>query len=73
MDGLVDDRLVVLGGPLGDAGRVMLVVRAESEREIEARLAQDPWRTLGILQIGRIDRWKIWLDGTARAGSLRSD
>jgi uncharacterized protein YciI len=73
MDRLVDEGLVVLGGPVGDAGRVMLLIEADSESAIETRLARDPWRTLGLLQIGRIDHWTIWLDGTARSGLLASD
>jgi uncharacterized protein YciI len=63
MDGLVDDGFVVLGGPIGDGEEVMLVVEAKDEREIEARLGDDPWAPMGILRIGAIRPWTIWLDG----------
>ncbi|MGH3038019.1 MAG: hypothetical protein ACRDLZ_01200 [Gaiellaceae bacterium] len=41
----------------------MLVVEAGDEREIEARLAADPWLPMGILEIATIEPWTIWLDG----------
>lgn len=63
MDRLVDDGLVILGGPIGDGERVMLAVEAADEREIEARLGEDPWVTAGVLRIGAIEPWTIWLDG----------
>src|SRR6266487_4644350 len=43
MDGLVDDGFLVLGGPLGDGERTLHAVEAADEREIWARLAEDPW------------------------------
>jgi hypothetical protein len=65
MDGLVDDGFVLLGGPLADE-RVLLVIEAPDESEIEARLRSDPWTPLGVLRIDRVDRWHIWLDGRNR-------
>jgi uncharacterized protein YciI len=63
MDGLVDDGFIVLGGPLGDGERTLHVVEATDEREIRARLGEDPWASMGLLQIGAIEPWTIWLDG----------
>lgn len=69
MDALVEDGFVVLGGPVGDGVRVLLVTEAEGgregegEREVEARLAEDPWMTMGILRIAKIEPWQILLDG----------
>jgi uncharacterized protein YciI len=62
MDELVDAGFVVLGGPLGDEDRVVLVVEAESEDAVRATLAQDPWSETH-LWIDTIDPWTIWLDG----------
>jgi uncharacterized protein YciI len=62
MDTLVDEGFVVLGGPIGDGDRVLLVVEAADREEVEARLAPDPWHVTGILQIASIERWTIWLD-----------
>ena len=68
MDALVDDGFVVLGGPIGDADRVLVVVEAADPQEIEARLATDPWHRDGILRIDSIEPWTIWLDGRRSPG-----
>ena len=62
MDGLVDEGFVVLGGPLADELRVVLVVEAESEDSVRATLARDPWSETH-LRIDTIDSWTIRLDG----------
>jgi uncharacterized protein YciI len=62
MDGLVEDGIVVLGGPLADEHRVVLVVEAESEDAVRTTLARDPWSGTH-LQIDSIDPWTIRLDG----------
>lgn len=69
MDGLLADGFVLLGGPVGDGERVLLVVEAADEREVEARFAEDPWLPMGILRIATIERWTIWLDGRDSGGS----
>ena len=61
MEALVDDGLVVLGGPLGDGRTTLLIVEAGTEDEIRARLADDPWTPLGLLQISRIEPWEVLL------------
>ena len=62
MDALVDDGFVVLGGPLGDGEKLfLLIIDAESEQEIAARLADDPWTPLGLLRTASIERWEILL------------
>jgi hypothetical protein len=71
MDALVEDGFVLLGGPIGDGERVMLVVEAAGDHEVVARLAADPWKPMGILEIGSIEPWTIWLDGRQRAPDVR--
>jgi uncharacterized protein YciI len=66
MDALVDDDFVIMGGPLGDGARAMLVIEAENEQEIESRLSQDPWASMDLLRIGSIEPWTVWLDGRRR-------
>jgi uncharacterized protein YciI len=61
MDALVDDGVIVLGGPLPDY-RVAHAVQAESEAAIRARLAEDPW-SASHLVIESIEPWTIRLDG----------
>lgn len=62
MDGLVDDGFIVLGGPLADEHRVVLVVEAESEEAVRATLARDPWSGTHLV-VDAVDRWTIRLDG----------
>ena len=62
MDALVDDGFVVLGGPLTDDHRVVLVVEADSDDAIRATLARDPWSETH-LRVDTIERWTIRLDG----------
>jgi uncharacterized protein YciI len=62
MNGLVAAGTVVLGGPLRDEHRVVLVVEAESEDAVRAVLARDPWSETH-LQVDTIDPWTIRLDG----------
>jgi hypothetical protein len=60
MNELVDRGFVVLGGPVGDDGRVLLIVRASGEEEIRTTLAEDPWSD-DLLLITSIQPWTIRL------------
>jgi len=70
MDGLVDDGVIVLGGPLSDEYRVVHVFEAESEDVVRATLARDPWSQTHLL-VDSIDPWTIRLD--ARRSSIPSN
>jgi uncharacterized protein YciI len=61
INGLVDRGFLLLGGPIGDGNpyRAMLIVNAESEAEVVSRLGDDPWRTAGVLELAKIDRWDV--------------
>lgn len=63
MDGLVDQGFVVLGGPVGDGHETLHVIEAVNENELRARLSHDPWAAAGLLRIGTIETWALWLDG----------
>ena len=65
MDGLVDSGFVVLGGPMADEQRVILVVEAASEEEARATLARDPWSGTHLV-VASVEQWTIRLDGRAR-------
>jgi uncharacterized protein YciI len=62
MDGLVADGFILLGGPLGAGDRTLHVVDAIDHDEIRRRMAEDPWAAAGLLEIGSIERWALWLD-----------
>ncbi len=61
MDDLADNRFVILGGPLDDGARTLLVVDAQDEAEIRSTLARDPWSKSGILDLQSIELWTVLL------------
>jgi len=63
MNALVDERVVVLGGPLrkGPRHRALLVLRAPDENSLRIRLDEDPWMRSGILQMGELLPWELLL------------
>ena len=61
MDALADEGFVVLGGPLGEGERILLIVDAEGPQQIVARLAGDPWTPAGLLRIASIEPWQVLL------------
>jgi hypothetical protein len=70
MDALVDDGMIVLGGPLADEIRTVHAMEAESEDAIRARLALDPWSGSHLV-VDSIDPWTIRLDGRPPPGGHR--
>lgn len=67
MDLLVVDRFILLGGPVGDHRQTLHVVEAIDDEHVRQRLADDPWARAGLLEIGSIQPWALWLD--FRAGT----
>lgn len=66
MDALVDSGFVVLGGPLADERRVVLVVEADSEQAVRDTLARDPWSGSHLV-VDTVDAWTIRLDSRSAA------
>jgi uncharacterized protein len=62
MDRLVNEGFIILGGPVGDGEHTLHAVEAADENEIRSRLAGDPWASAGLLQVGTIEPWALWLD-----------
>ena len=63
MDALVEDRFILLGGPLEGGRDTLHVVEAESEAAVRSRFAEDPWAANGMLRPARIEAWTVLLDG----------
>jgi len=61
MDRLADEGTIVVGGPLNGGPHVLLIFAAESEDEIHAVLADDPWTHSGQLVTKSIVPWEIRL------------
>jgi uncharacterized protein YciI len=65
MNALEAEGFVVLGGPLQGTSDVLLIVRAEDEAEVDARLAPDVWVVNDLLRRVRVHPWQL------RLGTLR--
>ncbi|MBV8367919.1 MAG: hypothetical protein JO036_03130 [Candidatus Eremiobacteraeota bacterium] len=66
MDALVEQRVIVAGGPLGaedEAPRIMHVVSAPDAEAAEARMAEDPWTPMQLLKTYSIEPWTVLLGG----------
>ena len=61
MNGLVDDGLIVLGGPVEGGREAFHVVDAPSEEALRARFSEDPWSQNGMLTVKSVERWTILL------------
>ena len=61
MNGLVTDGFVLLGGPLRRTRDVLLIVRAENQQQVEARLAADCWTVKDLLRTRGITPWELRL------------
>jgi uncharacterized protein YciI len=62
MDGLAEEGFVVLGGPIGegDGDNALMIIAADSEAELRARLGEDPWGE-DMLTFESVRPWSIWL------------
>ena len=63
MDCLVDDGLIIVGGPVGTGDHTAHLIEGETPREIRARLAEDLWAKDHHLAVGSLEPWARWLDG----------
>src|SRR5579864_3527107 len=62
MDALTDQGAILLGGPIGegDGDNTLLIFDLDSEAEIRARLAGDPWAGT-VVTIASVRPWTVWL------------
>ena len=72
MNALANQGFVLCAGPVAGSEygrlRVLLIVNADSEAEIQRRLADDPWTPTGQLQITSIEAWNVFV-GAERLSS----
>jgi uncharacterized protein len=62
MNGLAEEGVVVLAGPLGTGTpvyRAMLIFDADSEQTIRERMEADPWTSLKVLTTVSVERWDV--------------
>lgn len=60
MDQLTAEGKIVLGGPFGEKG-ALLIFDAANEEEIHALLSKDNWSDMGLLETQSVERWTILL------------
>ncbi|HYN45844.1 MAG TPA: YciI family protein [Allosphingosinicella sp.] len=68
MMALARDGVLLLAGPLGDREGALLIVRAESAAQAEARIAADPWTENCVLETERVARWDVRIGALPSAG-----
>jgi uncharacterized protein YciI len=61
MVALLDSGFILIGGPLADEFRVVMAVEADSEEDVRAVLAQDPWSGSHLLVVS-VEPWNLRLD-----------
>ena len=69
-DKLVEDGVVVLGGPIESVDEgvlALLAVEADDEEDLKARFACDPWVSTGTIKVEDVRPWAVWLDGRTRS------
>ena len=64
MDGLHDEGVALLVGPLTGTRDALLIVRSANAGDIADRLAADPWSDNALLETKQISEWQL------RLGSL---
>jgi uncharacterized protein YciI len=72
MNALAADGFVVVGGPLADGRRTLLIVDAPSETEIRRRLDDDPWTPRELLSVASVEPWQILLGEDRLASPTRT-
>lgn len=61
INAIADEGFLIVAGPVGDGNpyRAMLVVNADDESEAAARLEDDPWTTVDVLETKSVERWDV--------------
>ena len=67
MDAVFDEGFVLMAGPLEGDRETVWLVEAQSEPEVRARLAEDPWVANRMLTPTSIERWNLVYDALKRA------
>lgn len=63
MDGLFNDGMIVLAGPLADeSGNAVVVCEAEDAQSLSRTFDADPWTEQDVLGVGEIMEWTLFLD-----------
>lgn len=61
MNELTEEGFLVLGGPMEEGERILMIAKAESKEEAQKRIEADPWERAGVLKIVSIWRWEVMI------------
>jgi uncharacterized protein YciI len=70
IDSLAEEGFFLLVGPLSPT-KSLLIVESESEQAAKARLAEDPWRKMGMLRLLSIEPWEVLVGKEILTGKRR--
>ena len=70
IDALASEGFFLLVGPLSPT-KSLLIVKSDSEQAVKTRLAEDPWRTMGILRLLSIEPWEVLVGQERLVGQRR--
>jgi uncharacterized protein YciI len=68
MDRLFEQGRIVLGGPLADDSRALVIVEAADTNAARALFRDDPWVRQEILVDGDVIEWTVFLDSRHAPG-----
>lgn len=62
MDALLEDGIVIMGGPFADYSSIMIVLEASDENEVRNLFERDPFVARGIFRLSSVHEWHVFLD-----------
>lgn len=63
MDSLASNGLILLGGPIKNSSKVLLIVRGMEMLDVLKNLSEDPWKATGLIEEIAIVQWEVMLNG----------
>ena len=62
MDALLEDGIVIMGGPFADYSSIMIVLEAFDQSEVRDLFKRDPFVVQGIFHLSSVHEWLVFLD-----------
>jgi uncharacterized protein len=67
MDALLEDGIVIMGGPFADYSSIMIVLEAFDEGEVRDLFKRDPFVVQEIFRFSSAHEWLVFLDARKKA------
>jgi uncharacterized protein len=62
MDALLEDGIVIMGGPFADYSSIMVILAASDEGEARDLFRRDPFVVQRIFHLSSVHEWLVFLD-----------